>query len=168
MGRVRNKRRGAYLVRHLIDCVGTQISKNDERRVIEAFTTSFPLDKPIPWIKAVRHATDQEERQGIDIVFETTDAGIINLQVKGSDFGLNAFTKKQARGEVGFDIIGLVINPGMDNLKIFYRVLSQVSQEYRARKNAERRKIEEQLYPQTSPGEPGEPNVPSNTETAAV
>ena len=138
------KRKGHIERIHLtIDRVGTEISQNDEKRVIEAFTTHFPLRKPLPWLTNVRHADTYEEGLGIDIIFET-DVGPVYLQIKGSDFGHTQFCNRQKRGEVSVEIICVVINPAMDHAKIVQKLLGQLSGERKARKN---KSLEQSLFP---------------------
>ena len=129
----KKRMRGFSRVVHLIDRIGKEISRNDEMRVVEAFNEHCPHREKIPWIKSVRQATEREDALKIDIVVDTTDVGVILLQIKGSDWGLNKFAKQQMRGEANLEIIALVINPVMDHEEIFRRVLKLISHERRIR-----------------------------------
>ena len=128
----RKHRRRPDIVR-IIDQVTTQISINDERRVVESFSNRCPHREMIPWIRSVRHANQEEESRKIDIVFLTIDAGEINLQIKSSTEGVERFCKEQMNGKADMGIICLVINPGMDHEMIFRKLLPILSWERRAR-----------------------------------
>ncbi len=126
-------RRRFSRVVYLLDQTATEISKNDEMRLVRAFNDEYPYRNRPPWILHVRHATLGEERLKIDVIFETSDVGDIHVQVKGSNFRIKLFKDEQSRGEADSRIIPFVMRPRYDAKVIVNRLLPLVSLEHRTR-----------------------------------
>ena|SRR5436190_1945276 len=95
-----------------------ELGRNNEKRVVAAFTHDYPYTSRIPWIHQVRHGTRTEDLYGcIDVVFET-DVGPIYFQIKSSENARAEFVESQAAGLTKQDIIAVFINPSFDSKKI--------------------------------------------------
>jgi hypothetical protein len=128
----KRKRERRSQMRRLFELMATTerwLGQNNERRVVEAFTTAYPWpEQRIPWIYEVRLGTDDEDHRGIDVVFRT-DVGDIGLQVKSSEDGRKHFIERQARGEVGVEIVVVYILPSYGPMEICKIVVPQIKSE---------------------------------------
>lgn len=94
-----------------------EVAQNNEKRVVEAFTTHCPDEFRTRWIYKARPATYEKDHNGIDIVFET-DVGEINVRVKSSRRGVEKFRDQQGAGVFDTGIVPVVINVCYDHRDI--------------------------------------------------
>lgn|SRR5579885_790227 len=108
--------------RHRIFRTMRQIAKDRgalaEDKVVEALQ-----DDPPGWLVSARKGTPEEDKQGRDVIVETSDLGPFYLQVKSSKTGAKNFDKHQDRLHV------LVVAPGerVDSLRTrLHKVLKEL------------------------------------------
>ncbi len=118
---------------HLINQTTTEVSRNNEKRLVRAFNEEYPYEDRPNWLRSVRLATQDEDVRKIDVVFETSDVGDIHLQVKSSHTGVRLFQGEQLNGHANKNILTVIMKPFFDAKVIFARVMPLVSGEHKRR-----------------------------------
>lgn len=95
-----------------------ELGHNNEKRVVEAYQDKSASDIP-EWIHSVRIGTPEEDRIGIDVIFDT-DVGAIFVQVKGCHLALHHFNLQHITAKVRtkIHIISVIIFPSHSPSKI--------------------------------------------------
>ena len=75
--------------------------RETEQRVLDA----CKLDARPDWMKSVRFASRDEDRAGIDVVFES-DIGRLCLQVKSSMRGKAKFEERKRKARIALVVVG--------------------------------------------------------------
>jgi hypothetical protein len=85
--RKKRLRRGRE-IRQLIKQIGEERGQTNEKKVLAACTDSS-ISKP-SWFLGISRASPELDRCGVDFLIETTEAGLVPLQVKSSFTGLKS------------------------------------------------------------------------------
>src|SRR3989338_11075539 len=109
-----------------------EVGRNNEKRVVAAYTTNYPFPDRISWIKTVRLSTESEDQRGIDVVFET-DVGEIHLQLKSSKWMESEFLKNQRNQRYDRKIVTAIVSPSLDSTDICKVVTPVIAAERRRR-----------------------------------
>jgi hypothetical protein len=90
-----------------------ELGHNNEKRVVEAYTKTdgahYAEEIP-PWIQSVRLGTKEEDKIGVDVVFNT-EIGAIFVQVKGCALGVHNFNLQHSRTRAHIKVISVIIYP---------------------------------------------------------
>jgi len=114
-----------------------ELGHNNEKRVVDAYKETG-ADIP-EWIRDVRIGTPEEDKIGIDLIFDT-DIGGIFVQVKGSNIGVHNFKLQHAPTKVKtkIHIITVVIFPSHSSA-VIRKILTPLLWKEFSRLSVERR-----------------------------
>ena len=123
-----------------------QLGKENEQRVVDAFSRDMLRKRKVTWIHTVRLSTEEEDRRGIDVVFGT-DVGNIYVQVKSSYVAKKRFITRQENGRYRRDIAAVNLTPFKGDDEVFRIVIARIEARRKWLLHENRQRMEAELFP---------------------